>query len=636
MDKKQYTIDSIVGLTALRAYISNANMEVGQVTVRHMVFAELIVQVKSGKGLADAKAVFDFCFGNKGMGGKIYQSPLDKDELDESGSGLPVITISPRLAMIVYKRVKEMAMTEENVLKACEDLITCGRMYQELTIDACKKMYDVNIPYGKDMAKCHLYSRDSSDDDLNILCDWKRMNSVQPKIKGESRAAKLARANEKMNKITGSKWHQHGFVNYTLNTEPSKTTKKKINGELQNVRMVRDFMQDVRVHLAAMGSDFASDMMKVKQEFDPKWKEEIGRALADKDMKDARDLGGFMHDIYRTVNTYQTESIRKAHEKYPAESLALDEHIHSIKQDTREFIQAISNQIRIELDKKGLSEREQVMTMMDIVLSEGNNSNFAQTILPEEFFKYVLYLYQNDDSVPKYTEDHLRYCNIPEGTEVTFHAGKAKDTEGHIAYATVPLEGKFLIRKNAFDHMVASKKIEELIKMPEKKTDQVIFMTKSKQGKDKYTSAHLKEIVMKILKEEVQLAPYSRKNKNVHDSFFVDNMEIGHFRCSINEGDHSRNSHALGVMYQNKKGIADKVIASSQNEAGNIAVVILNNVKDAEDIPKDADLLKDRKRAMAKSIYLVGDDEPVAVKPKKKVSAVMSQVDSWLSGSAEI
>ena len=64
-NKRPLIIDSAVGLTALKLYIENGNMDVGQVTVRHLIFSELIVQIRTGKGLDDAKKVFELCFGNK-------------------------------------------------------------------------------------------------------------------------------------------------------------------------------------------------------------------------------------------------------------------------------------------------------------------------------------------------------------------------------------------------------------------------------------------------------------------------------------------------------------------------------------------------------------------------------------------
>ena len=74
-------IDKAVGLTALKLYIENSNMEVGQVTVRHLIFSELVVQVRAAKGLKDAEEVFKLCFGNthtikEGKGKKVYESPL--------------------------------------------------------------------------------------------------------------------------------------------------------------------------------------------------------------------------------------------------------------------------------------------------------------------------------------------------------------------------------------------------------------------------------------------------------------------------------------------------------------------------------------------------------------------------------
>ena len=170
-ENENLVIDNCVGLRALRLYIKNSNMEVGQVTVRHLVFSELIVQlqrtdkkVSDSERLQDSEAVFEFCFGNKhtikeGKGKKVYESPLNG--LDRHGNpchytdefGIECLTISPRLADLIYKECKEMEINPANVIAACMDLISAGRMFQELTIDSCKTLYNVNIPWGQPGAR---------------------------------------------------------------------------------------------------------------------------------------------------------------------------------------------------------------------------------------------------------------------------------------------------------------------------------------------------------------------------------------------------------------------------------------------------------------------------------------------------
>lgn len=635
--KKEKKIDlvvsNIVGLTALRAYVSNANMEVGQVTVRHGIFGELIVQIKMGKGLEDAKKIFDFCFNNKNKEDNVYESPLPAATHDKDG--LPIVKISPRLALEVYDRVCHMAITEENVLKACEDLITCGRMYQELTIDACKKMFNVNIPYGEDMARMHLKSRDNTDEDFNIICNWKRMNSIDSSSRNDlnaSNAAVLARLKAKKGETIAQKkgkWMQDPdcYVDYILDKNPSETIKRRIKGEMLEVRNVCDFMHDIRIRLACKGVDFAKEMMEVKQELDTKWLDSISKLMTRKEAREARDLGCFFHDAYRTVNTYQSSSIRKAQEEYPQKSMGLEEHIKGIKRDTRTFIDAISNQYRIHCDRLGLTDNEKVQVLMDIVQAERTNSNYAQTILPEEFFKYVLSLYQDDDSVPKYTEDKLRYCQIPEYTEVTFHAGRAIDSDGNKAYAMIPLEGEFIIRKNEFGHPVAAKAIDMLVHVPEKNPDQLLFITKSAKGNDRYTSAHIKQITKEVLDQEIQLVPYSRKNKNIHDSFFLGNREIGHFRAYLAEGDRSRNAKALLDMYRNKCGTVTNIISSKQNDVGNIAIAIMEHLKDAPEIGEEAVLIKDTSKHAVKIKKLGGG---VLSENKPSSSKKVKGLNAWL------
>lgn len=591
INEKELVIDTCVGLTALRLYIKNANMEVGQVTVRHHVFSELIVQVRSGKGLRDAEEVFSLCFGNKhtiaeGKGKKVYESPLAA--VDSNGKplyyyndefGIECVMISPRLADLIYEEVKLMEINEANVLVACQDLITCGRMFQELTIDACKTMFNVVIPYGEDMVHCHLMSQDNSEDDFNMRPDWKYLNSSeeeQERMRAQAIRAQFSRGND-----NPKAWRKFKTVNYVFNTAGSKTANERRGEKIVKIRRIADFQQDIRKALLTLGMNFADEMMQEKQDFSLAIRSEISQAMVRANMKDALNLAMFFHDAFRTIVSFQTKSIADARAKYPHGSAALEEHIKGIKKDARTAMTELTNQFRLEFSELGLSERDYILVMLHVVISENNNSSYAHMLLEEEFFKFAISCYKDDESSPKYTEDRLIYCDFNDGEWIKFEAGKAQSVDGRKAVATVPLCGDFLIRQNQFGKMVASQPLADLVKASEVVKNHLVFITKPGGGKDSFTSKNLQKITRKIVEPGVRvtLVPFI-KGQDIHDAIVVDDTVIGSFRCSFSVCGQPQNAQSLTNMYLYKQGTVANVIVSNQGGAvGDVAFIVLKDVE---------------------------------------------------------
>lgn len=575
-------IDKAVGLTALRLYMENSNMEVGMVTVRHLIFSELIVQIRAAKDLSDAEEVWKLCFGNchtiqEGNGKKIYESPL-KDGYYTDEFGIVCVRISPRLADLIWEESKIMEINEANVIAACVDLQIAGRMYQELTIDATKTMLKVEIPYGEDMIHVKLNSREREEDEYFIKCDWKFQNSTE-----EERQQQLAA--ELRKQVMTGKTPVKRFKNvvYAMNTDESKTVYETRNNKKIFIRHVADFYNELRISLLTMGMEFADRMMNEEQQLSFEIRADIATAMKRPEMKEAYQLCMFCHDVFRTIQSYQTKSIMSANSIYPKKSAALEEHIKGIKLDTHIMVEALANQFRVEFKKLGLSETDMARVLLHTVLTDGNNASYAHNILEEEFFKFVMINMANDDQTPQFSEDRLISCDFEEGETVKFTAGKAVNGNKK-AYATVPLCGEFIIRKNKHGKLVASQRIVDLIKVPDTKTDSLIFVTKPGGGKDAYTSNNLSTITKEMLKEgtKVTLVPYI-KGKDVHDAIVINNTIVGSFRCSYGIAGKPISPKIVTNMYLYKEGVVDHIIISNQGDGvGEIAVVTL---KDVQTIP---------------------------------------------------
>ena len=599
-ENEKLVIDNCVGLRALRLYIKNSNMEVGQVTVRHLVFSELIVQLQrtdnvnipEDKVLEDSVAIFDFCFGNKhtikeGKGKKRYESPLNGT--DRHGNpcyftdefGIDCLTISPRIADLIYKECKEMEINRENVIAACMDLISAGRMFQELTIDSCKTLYNVKIPWGQSMECCHIFTRDSDDENLNVVCNWKYMNSTEEeKTRERERTLRSSFSTSSGGKNQKS-WKILGNVRYVVNESKSYTRRNEKRGDRRiNVRYVNDFQHQVRRALLSLGINFANELMEEKQEFSPVIMEEITNAMRRKNMRDARDLAHFFHDGFRTIVSFQRKSIADARAKYPKNSAALNEHEKGIKRDAKVAMKRLANQLRIEFHKLGLSQRDYVLVMLNIVISENNNSSYAHMVLEQEFFSFAISCYENNGA-PKYTEDRLIHCDFEVGEVVRFEAGKAQGVDTRKAYSTVPLCGEFIIREDKFGKKVASQRLDDLVKSPETDTDKLVFITKPGGGKDNFTCRNLQRITKEMVKpgKKVTLVPYIKGDKTIHDAIVIDGVVVGSFRCSFAKGGTAMNSQALTNMYLYKQGVVDSIIVSDQGDkVHEIGVITLKEV----------------------------------------------------------
>ena len=573
-----------VGLRALNLYIGNENMGVGMVTERHLIFSELLVQMRGGgkqeetanESLQDAICVFGLCFNNhntmeKQTGKSVYESPL-ASTIYMDDSGFKCVIVSPRLADLVYEEVQIMELNPGNIVSACIDLIFLGRMWQELTIDSTKTMYNVCIPYGDDLVHARLLSRYDDEGDYNVLCDWKSIDSEELKENQDLFApARTARL-----------WRKSGSVQYVVNTVGSATHMVSRGGKKIQVREVSDFQHMIRMGLMAQNIEAANKFMQIRQKLPINIRARITTVLQKKVAKQAREIGYFFHEIYRTITTYQHDRIVEAYKKFDHGSEALEAHVKSIKAEARNAMSVLTSQLRGVFKSFGLNSDDAIAVLLDIVFAAKNNSAYAHQVLEEEFLLWALKWVPD---ATQYTEDKLMYCDIEEDTEVEFVLGRAI-AEDKVAFAVKPLNGKFIIRKNDFGKFVASKKISECIKIPEPDTNRMIFVTKAGGGRDKFTSTHMKEISERLLapsNTRVTLTPFIRGDNSVHDAIVVDDTVVGSFRCSYAVDGNPYNSKVLTDMYKYKQGTVESIMINKvQSQVGETAVVILKDVTTVE------------------------------------------------------
>ena len=233
-------------------------------------------------------------------------------------------------------------------------------------------------------------------------------------------------------------------------------------------------------------------------------------------------------------------------------------------------------------------------------------SSFAQQMLEEEFFQWVLMIYRKDLNVPRYTEDLLEEVrgfyddDTDEDRTVEFVFGQYESEDGErFALAKSPeLDGKYLVRKNGNGKWVASRKIRDLVQIPVPSENTLTFITK--MGDDLRTEAADRDGRFDLGKT-VTLLRKAHVGDGYEDAVVVDGVSVTEFRCDSREttdvegkalrlapkeqkaGCRWVNDEVLRNLYDHMQGEVDDVVgAKIPGERGRdqyIAIVTLKNVR---------------------------------------------------------
>lgn len=547
--------NTIIGLDALLLFINNANMSVGMVTVRHMIFKELIAKLDTEEGIEEAKTVFRFCFGNDNdeETGIDYESPL---YFYDDEDGIRCVEIFPEDVDVIYEQARTMKINRMNIMLCCQDLTYAGRMYQELTIDAAKTMDNINIPYGEDMACIHLMSRERENLAFNAICDWEYMNATTL---------------EKKQLEDKGGWQRSGNVRYHVNDQESYAY---TNYKGDPVYCVHDIYHDMRVNGLTETIGFFNEMMEVPQEW-----EQVRQDILQLDIRgevaSAREYAEFFQDAYRTVMSYNTAHMQELYMLYGLSHDTDDDlraHTNELTIEVDNAYEAITDVLRSEMVKLGLTARERALVMIDTVLRGDKNSSYGHVIMGEEFFLYALECIGD-----QYTEDPLEYCDIEDGTQVEFNGGFAITYDGFRAIGDRRLNGWYEICEGK-----AYRNIKDLIKVPPVKSNRLVVLTRGNGGNDSdYTCTHIYEILKRLEGHEVGLVTFDKNNPHVSDAICVINEDdtwqmVGQFRCSITQGA----SIPLNCLYGNKKGrISQVFVVPNGTGNGDTAMLVLDDVE---------------------------------------------------------
>jgi hypothetical protein len=575
-----------IGNQALKNILANDSLDVGRVTVRHLPFSEALVQLNAAKDEVpeDVKAIFNIGFGNNG-GETEYVSPLGNPEVQDNN--IPTQGIDILKSDVIVANSREMKLTKNNCMAALTDLHANGRMGQEMSIDTFKTSDPVLcLDYAQAMSNVKMMSRKRSDNDFNFEVDWRHcMDEDKKRIILEPDHDEFIGRKE-------HGWKRFCGVKYVCDERPSYTTVKKLqDGTKQDVRVIHDFQQDLRILSLKAGCTFAKEFAKMKQQFSQRTLAWMETSVVPKHTG-ACQVAEFLKQAYSSISNVQATRIRDIRDRYPDRYKA-EAHIKDLKKDMAPFYTYLAKTLRFQMRDLSASMRAAVLVSVIMVgdnKEDSQYSSYAHGVLDKEFLAFVLQIFKDEDKVAKYTEDKLISCTFKEGDVAEFVFGEAYGDDGKFAKAADDeLDGEFTIRKNKNGHLVASKLIKEVLAPEDPDGSVLCFITKGSDWGDENLTAVMK----KMEDKEVTLIPYRKQQdgKDLHDAIVVDGKMIGKFRTSLG----SDNPESIQAMYRNKTGKITGMISCELEmkvsgkhgvqvkKNHKVALVLMSDVKDSQD-----------------------------------------------------
>ena len=473
--------------------IENANLDVGIVTVIHLVFSHLFFALSKMEGKADAdlnaeekkivevaKAIMTTVFENKEVKGEKY-TPFTYFDAE---NGLRMVHIDINEYHRVRESSKTMELTRENMKLFFFDLIANARMAQEMTIDACKTLQVVaNIEYAASLRKyVKLLSRQKDMDiDFGYGDKDSHVTIVEPSL---GNATKVV-------------------------TKQTRDTFGQLVDEVQKI-VVRDWAYDLKLEGYKAVTSAIRPLLNNKPAFDA----DLIQNLTDMatNYPEALALADFFKTTYMHLNSAQDQAISKA-----VENISDDKEIALAKSEEKSdhagFFNAIGDTIRrglknfaFSLQMKGLDADEVAAMEAALLISlaykskngnvDSKLSSFAYRVLPEEYMRFILtYACADDDRVARYTEDALVKVDrslVNAGDKLSF-----KDGEGYlhgdvVAKAKDALNGEYTILEDG-NKLIASKDVLDLMPL-QKDNNTLIVELKVNEWMDSHMDSVLREL----------------------------------------------------------------------------------------------------------------------------------------------
>lgn len=353
----------------------------------------------------------------------------------------------------------------ENILAFCRVMNDAARNCQEKTIDATKKFIEVVIPLKSPLLLLAYYSRKDVGDEVGASLDFQNgVTSVS------------------VNPAKGEKWEdRNGVSHYSI---------ADYDDELRSVALKEATCMD-------------EELYSIQQNIP-----EVIRRSAEILMARHPDIASFvrfMANFHITISNIDNVTLADMETKVTEEALEAFKKLK--EQSRRNLVAALANQIRWfavshpAKDKNGNLQYAKgyklALIALGVVLERaakkeeagesGQLSNFAFTVLKEEFTLMVIHATKNHQGI--FSEgtsgeifeeavEKLDVCDLEDGTTVEFVGGSAVEGNAFCANAKEIPDGVYTVR-DLEGKMFACKNIEEAMEeaIPQKLSGKFCFMT---------------------------------------------------------------------------------------------------------------------------------------------------------------
>lgn len=540
----------------IKATISLGNKSVGEVTVLHLPPAVIVMAVRACMFTAD-KGMMEFARRMwKALFPKFVEAPEREyvqqcTEEPDPETGLMVTHVAPVHMENTLKQIHfGFALTLRSLKAVCDDFIAYGRAHQERTIDAAKNFFNVVIDWDSAFQGVKLLARLRDEKGFNVEVNWTKEDTDKSR-NFVSKDITLKRS---------VVMHDPDSLKIEENTDSSvmtvfrNTTFFKKSGRRTKL-FVDDFFNKFSVGLLGMVTQLAERLSRYNPvEIESTLDKIEARFDSDVCFRTLCNIAVFYaQNAYRTLTTAMNAEIKAVKKLYEGDPNELSAQTKAIRARYALAYREIGNQMKVTAHTickqmgRAYSDNNLVAALIWASYRGKQNSatkeyprvkssmasNFADNICPDEFAKYMLSLAQSKGySVPEYTEDELTFVpaklgDTDEEFTVEFDLGVA-DTEHGGIVARENISGEFLIRRNEKGHLVASRKIDEMIEVAEPDYDKITFVTAANE----LSSRNLEVLTKKLAKgATVTIADYGYVDgKKYSHLLLVDGKVIGQVR----------------------------------------------------------------------------------------------------------
>lgn len=604
-------VTETIGLKFLSMLLVLGNASVGQVTVWHMVFFEILMRLDDGRTESAIK-VFSFIFGSEK--GKGEYTPAVKTFFDGNIEAAKIWGFEQ--AQIMLQQIEQMEYSPENIRLVCLDCIAFARAFQERTIDAVKNFFDVIIPYEDLCRKVRLLCRW---DDPEVKICWTDADVESSKKFYEN----VAKKDNKV-QVTFSKAQGQGGI--------FRTQTKRMDFLRRVGKNIKLYVADVWHQLECNCIRLAQAYAKKALSFSP--------SLSDKMMGYAEQLRKsspefavmayislfYKENMFRSLSSLQTMELENNRKVFKDEQLREQE--KATKGRFRAGFKEIGNCIKLAREVLGNKCSLKHMTLAAIWASFHTRqdkelvqvddrvaSNFADTTLEAEFAGLMHQsMLKAGENVATEATVPLSICLLEDGDTIEFIDNVATSQDGKTVLAEVDGEdcipdGEYTIRwsENGCRAFAAMPITNDLFKGEEADGSHFAFML-SFNSKGYDYKAFCRSICNG---KEITLLPY-KKGLSEKNLVIVDGQVAATYRgfnfaysgvvpAGAEYAELRKQAQALCNKVENaicggKTGTVSAVFSGIVN-GGMSVVVLMDNVKNIN--PKDVEVEVPVKKAAA-------------------------------------